>query len=872
MGVAMRFACQCLPTGSVIPQHVPLVMTIMIRCPLRRRGDKSLNLNRCILFVALIAPVGAAAQENASPEPTGRETISATVHPGGTMRYGANRWGLLKASVTNDGLDAQAMLVVVTPPGSEGLQYARRVEVPARSVFDTSFPVRIDHVDSGNHEIRYLVFPGGEDAGELTQPRNDDLLPSLMASIGGTPIGAAGWIAHPREPFETSKVVGGLLRALRYEQQRNAAVVVIVPLELTGSGEGLDALDAIGVSSSELIHDHHACDSIRLWLHRGGRLLLFLDQTGPELAEVLLGDALPMRVVGETSANSVRLDLNPDFRKDRYPVRSVTRDFDEPIHWLRVQFESGSPLWSVEGWPVAVQAPVGAGSVVVTTINPAVFIRGIESRIEGDPGFSLIESSRPMVNAMFMPRSPPVLDEAVVTIESAAAVGYQIPSQRTGAMLALIFPALLLIVGGLVMRRASGQRLIWIVPVLAIIGSLPALIAGIKTRAVAPETLIETELVVGVPGAKQQTSTGYATFYSQRPSVVTTSTMDGSLLENRADAMNRDYRRLVSTDGFESHWENLTQPSGLRTFSTRAVHQHQRPLRAVVTFDEDGLVGTLLSGDSVAPEDALFAGLSSDRLSVTISASESPGSHSLSATVADVLPPNQFVTGSLMTDVQRRRAALLAAAFGNRNRLESFPAVPSLLYWDVPENSTLTMGGDSTRHDRSALVVLPIQFKAPEVGQTVTLPSPLMPYRSVATSDGGISSAFDNNRRQWVSQESSSNTLLQFDLPDVCLPFAPESAVAELLIRAGSRTVTVSAGAQDGMTVIQTLSSPLGTQQITIPVELISASCRTGSLLLQIDVSDLDSGLKSADATGEQDDSWSVERLLLTLRGKVEGP
>jgi hypothetical protein len=37
---------------------------------------------------------------------------------------------------------------------------------------------------------------------------------------------------------------------------------------------------------------------------------------------------------------------------------------------------------------------------------------------------------------------------------------------------------------------------------------------------------------------------------------------------------------------------------------------------------------------------------------------------------------------------------------------------------------------------------------------------------------------------------------------------------------------------------------------------------------LQIQVSDIDSEMKSDDMTGEQDDSWQIERVLLTLKGQ----
>jgi hypothetical protein len=39
---------------------------------------------------------------------------------------------------------------------------------------------------------------------------------------------------------------------------------------------------------------------------------------------------------------------------------------------------------------------------------------------------------------------------------------------------------------------------------------------------------------------------------------------------------------------------------------------------------------------------------------------------------------------------------------------------------------------------------------------------------------------------------------------------------------------------------------------------------------LQIQVSDIDSELKSQEMTGEQDDSWQIDRVLLTLKGQTK--
>ena len=74
-------------------------------------------------------------------------------------------------------------------------------------------------------------------------------------------------------------------------------------------------------------------------------------------------------------------------------------------------------------------------------------------------------------------------------------------------------------------------------------------------------------------------------------------------------------------------------------------------------------------------------------------------------------------------------------------------------------------------------------------------------------------------------------------------------------------------GDSDNLQEIAELASPLGTHAVTIPADLIRDSCRSGRLFLQINVSDLDASMKSDTMTGEQDDNWQIERVLLTLKG-----
>jgi hypothetical protein len=223
---------------------------------------------------------------------------------------------------------------------------------------------------------------------------------------------------------------------------------------------------------------------------------------------------------------------------------------------------------------------------------------------------------------------------------------------------------------------------------------------------------------------------------------------------------------------------------------------------------------------------------------------------------------------TLISDEQRYRTALLESIFTNSNRIEPFPAEVSLLFWEGRQAPALQISDQQARRKQMVLVAQTIKLRPPEAEQLITIPSPLLPFRSIATSSGGFGSAFNNAQQQWVPQESAGVILLKFQIPAVCVPLEVESADVELLIRAASRVVTVESGKHDQLEEVARLTSPLGTHSISIPDRLIQDSCLLGHLFLSINVSDLDDSMKSDTMTGEQDDSWKIERVSLTLRGR----
>ena len=402
--------------------------------------------------------------------------------------------------------------------------------------------------------------------------------------------------------------------------------------------------------------------------------------------------ALPVSVVGETTTNNVTLNLNPGYRQSLFPTRQVERTFDEPIRYVRVMQAGGDVMWSIDDWPVAIRVPIGRGTVIMTTVDSSVFFRRRESQRENTPEFQLIPSAEILQQTLFGNRQESTLRQTDVTEQAASVIGYSIPSQSTAILLTLCFPVLLLAAGIWLQRREKGERLIFLLPVLAAVVALPAIGIGSLGRRVAPSTVIETSLVHSVPGWNRLVSDGYASVFNVGTSALEVTGADGAILEVDSDATNRSYRQLVWTGSESSRWKNLDQPDGIQTFAERSIEPLDRAVSATASFDENGVVGKLSSGGLKETGDVLIAGFGSERMSVTL---EADGS--FHGTPQDVLAKGNYINSRLVTDQQHRRAEIYASVFNTDGHERAFPETGSLMFWTQSNHVSLNIGDATAR-------------------------------------------------------------------------------------------------------------------------------------------------------------------------------
>ncbi len=715
-----------------------------------------------------------------------------------------------------------------------------------------------DH-QSKSFDFEYLVFENSDGSGPVQRLRNEQVSRSFSVvnpeSRGQLNVGYRGLLMSGEEDPQELKKADAMADAFRTAANNELMAISFRAEDLSGYPESLECLDQLMVTSRTLHQFPEACDAVRVWAQRGGRVWLCLDQTGIATVQALLGDTLPISKIDETSSNSMTLDLSADASPILYPQKQIVREFAEPARLVRVIAEQGHVHWSIDGWPAVIEVPFGRGTVIVTTVSLEVF-----ADLEDKPQVSLC--AKQIVDRLFASskKQAPIGDEDL-SAAAAAFIGYEIPSRLFAAVLMFGFVAGVAIVGIVLVRKQASESLLWVVPVLALVCALPAVWSGSRSRSVAPPTAIQQRVSAIVTGQSTLSADGIASvFYpdSRRLEV----RMDDFSLMTPIDVASESLpRRMVWTDQGQSHWQNLEQAAGIRNYRVRSLKRLQQPGRLTATINEHGFVGRFESNEASQPSDMILAGTATERMAVR---ANSDGS--FQATSEDLLAPSEFVTGTLLTDVQKQRSAVYEELFMTNALETAYPDRLTLLSWTDSNQQSLQIGDESTRQAGSTLRMQEVTLQAPPIGAELLIPPALLPYRVVMDERGGLSGVYSNPSRKWLGRESALVTLLKFDVPDVCEPFEATAGTVTIRINAGSRPVSISVGTYDSPVLLQKLDSPAGLYELPLSAEHLGSIKATGVVYLRLDVGKTIAG-DATEESVERDDGWKVERLMMSLNG-----
>ncbi|MCO6458865.1 MAG: hypothetical protein J5I93_26455, partial [Pirellulaceae bacterium] len=615
-----------------------------------------------------------------------RPFANALATAAGTRRYAPNKWGIVAVDLYNPTDQPAELLVTSYLNHDQGLQFGRRMWVPAGTRRASWYPIKVppiadaqrDSVDVGSL-LEILSQPGaGPDSSQ--QPVSTQQVVArrsesgLMLDRGNVVSGLV--LNRDPNPMKISWPYESVIAARACQQQsRQLALLESGPLPPTP--EALDALDQLVVASDRVAEDAAAMRAIRTWLVRGGRLWLMLDQLSPEVATRLAGDHLAWQEVDRVGLTTIHVEgteVVPYLKDEVF-------ELEQPETQVRVLVTGARVSHTLDGWPAAFWLDVGRGQMLVTTVGPRAWIRrrtGADPRprsVLQDTNYYPRPPLEQLAGEFFAPPQPALFEAADTVPYLSEQIGYR--TLPRPVLAAILGSFCLLVVGGAAwfMGRGRGELLAAGVAGTAVL--VTALIAGLgwATRSAVPQSVASFQLLDAVPDQSELNVVGSLGLYNPVPLDEPLGSERGGLLWPDMTGLQGTTRRLIFSDLDRFAWDNLRLPPGVRLAAVETTAPLAGPLRAWASFQESGLQGQLRAADAVELSDAVIATPSGRLLAVRIDAE----GH-FEATADGVFARGQYSAEALLSDEGRRRRDLYARLL-DPERIDRLIRRPSLLVW-----------------------------------------------------------------------------------------------------------------------------------------------------------------------------------------------
>ena len=816
----------------------------------------------CVLIVTVITagdPRFAAAQVDEDAV-----RLSGSARIAGTSRYRPGEWGSVALHLVNGSDEDQTPQAVSFFDKYEHAQFGTRMLVPAGSVRIVRHPVHIP-ADVGDdvHRLKLLTTLVEESgAGEIVQrQRYGDLFSSGLIPFTGV---APETVIVARTEPEDAHVYEALV-AIRTDYGLDRRVGMLSEFPLPTNLLAYSGTEQLIIADDTLATDAAAAGTVRRWLLNGGHLWVFLDLVGQQTLERLLGNECRVEHVDHVTHTDVTI-----VSTNKRGNAADSHQYEQPVAMARVLVEDLDVTHTVNGWPAAFGQSFGRGYVQFTTLAARGWIR---PRGPGDPQpidatrgsyYVPLESFRNAADAFMQaaPAPPLSVDQFKPYLQDR--IGYQIVERRPVIAVLSVFCVGLLIGGVWLHRRGRLERFLWIVPSASALAVAVLGLMGMQARQDMRDTLSVLQLIDLSVEQDEVQIAGAAALYRQDKGEAALAGTSTGILEPERFVGEGGLRRLVWTSGDRWTWQNLPLDAGLRFATFEAGATIDEPPELTGSFGSDGFVGTLNTGSLQSLSDVVIA---------------TPTQHTLAPAFdeagrlvggrAEVQEPGHVIADALLTDEQRRRQDLVRQMLATEYRRQKYPDRPTLIAWTDP----LDAGFEAADHvDRAgaALLTIPIRWERPEPQTSVTIPSPFVPYESVASDGVGVTTAFDRHSGLWRKSGPGKRALLRFQVPEIVLPLQVETATLTVDVSAASRIVSVSMGRPEQPVLVSRLESPLGVQTVTVDDPHVLHLDEAGGLHVLIDVGPVTFKQgEDANVTHEQE-SWLIHSLQLELTGRTE--
>lgn len=805
------------------------------------------------------------------------------VAAGGIAVYRSEMWGQVNLQLWNRSEEPLELLASTFFENEPTLQYGRRIWMPPKSQLLTWQPVRLPRTGASlSVNTRTLMMDARQEREVLLRTDSGSLQfdGNLRVTDEETMTGLMDAPYRPPPPGtifldENDEATSELIVTSRIAAQRTRRFIGLLDQYLPASEECLQGLDQLVIADSRVINDSAGLVATRRWLFGGGRLWVMLDQVDPRVLQQLLGDEFACEIIDRVGLTTVRLGVpQPNER-----IVS-TRDYEQPVDFVRVAVSRVEVEYTVDGWPAAFWKTCGEGRLLVTTLGPRGWMRrrtandfvpprnrtSRENDLHAPTDFVTLEPMSNLALNFLSRRLPRLLPDTVLEPLTQEYVGYAIPSRTMVLGLLLGFSVLLLGLGTWLRRQSRLELLGAIGPAIALSISVILVMLGRQQRNGVPSTVANLQFVQPISGTDDVRISGVIGLFSSDAGTATISAQHGGFFLPETSGLEATTRRMVWTDHDAWRWEHLPETVGLRSASFQTAAESPDRLEARATFGPEGLTGRLhLPGES-RPSDALLA-TRDGRFGV-----ELRGDGTFTAQADNVLADEQFLAAGLLSDEQGRRQRLLQQLLANPQRRD-FPELPHLFLWTDPWDLGFRYG-ENRRSLGSALLAVPLKLQRPVTGTQVRIASPFLPYHGATGPDDMPPTGWwDSHRRQWIEKSRPSETWLRFQIPTVLFPIAIERGRVVVRVQGPVGRLALAGYQSKTKTIVplKTWTDPVGTLslEITDP-ELLTISA-DGGVLLHIAAGDPDRPeLTQREATESSVMSyWQIESLSLELNAKT---
>jgi hypothetical protein len=804
----------------------------------------------------------------AVPSPT------VTVANAGASRHVAGRWSTLSVNGLNKtGEDADEMSVV-TVGDESGLQYGRRLWIPAGSKRQSWLAVQIPE-DASSAGDSPTSSP--EIYTELTtmQLKETERGEEFKANAVGMPKGKrrlllsseayrTGTMLAPRintlDAEYQAGVISKTLYAISDSKRSGAQDLGMVDLNrgfIPPTSKPLDPLDQLIIADDAVLADTVGVRRIRAWLNNGGRLWIMADRVSPESVQKLIGDAMCYGVVDEVELNDFQIRVRAVHSSSQDDFTDMS--FDNPIRMSRVVVDTDDVVCDIDGWPAAFWKQVGQGEVLFTTL--------------GARGWLLDAKISPPLQALagrfFVSKMEPPKYVAEVSEVLDSEIGYKIPSRSSIAWV-LSLQMLVVVVGGAaLMYKKKLQGLAVLVPVSALTAMVILVGMGKLNTNKVPSTIAIGQIVRTTPDSATAGVSSVAAIYSQEERSLPIATGG----DNTTHLVGQDYgapKRIVWDDAGGARWYFVSQPPGVvQHVESEAVVEIDQPWNAIGKFTPDGFEVRTDGLPLSVCEDSFVATVGTPDLGLVVS--EEPEQIYRGN---GVLLPGRFIGSSVLSERQQKRQELLREL--SAPEVKFFSEEPTLVTWTKPLEIGLEFGEGYERVGWS-LVSLPLRFEKTPPGTSFKVPSTFVRQGPLL---GTLGSQFYNaTTGKWLDGLVKPGEVgVRCSVPQSVMPCELGKAQIDLTIKAPGRTVAIKGFVEGEFKTLKEFVSPIGAVQYSITDPAALLLDKKGGLRVTISVSESDeqkAAAELADKSGEgQGDplrsTWGIESLQVSFEGVVK--